>query len=54
MLQMWTTASFPACPVAAREPELDRAMQVMSLEWPANNFCVFVARSCTTPSAADA
>ena len=31
VLQIWTTASFPVCPVAARAPELDRAIQVTSL-----------------------
>lgn len=36
VLQMWTTGLFPVCPVAAKAPEVESAMQVMSSSCPAN------------------
>ena len=36
VLHTCTTGTFPVCPVAARAPEEESAMQVMSSSWPAN------------------
>lgn len=36
VLHTCTAGTFPVCPVAARAPEEESAMQVMSSSWPAN------------------